>query len=87
MQQTADAVANVTKDQTVVDLEIILVSGSSYFFSSVAEITGVQDAAMAVVMTAVSGSSYSFSSAAVTAGDSDAAAVDATTATMTATNF
>lgn len=86
MQQTADAVANVTKDQTVVDLEIILVSGSSYFFSSVAEITGVQDAAMAV-MTAVSGLSYSFSSAAVTAGDSDAAAVDAMTATMTATNF
>lgn len=88
MQQTADAVANVTKDQTVVDSEIILVSGLSYFFSSVVVTDAVLHTADSdVAMIAVSGSSYYSSAAAATAGDLDVAmVVAATTATMAATN-
>ena len=65
MQQTVDAVVNVTKDQdAVVDLETTLVSGSSYFFCSVAAIAGAETVADADATIAVSGlSSYSSSAA------------------------
>lgn len=89
MQQTADAVANVTKDQMVVDSEIILVSGLSYSFSSVVVTDAVLHAVdLDVAMTAVSGLSYFSSAAAATVGDLDVAtAVDVMTATMVATNL
>ncbi len=71
MQQTVDAVVNVTKDQDAVvvldsDLETTLVSGSSYFLSSVAATAGVETVAdvVADATIAVSGSSYFLSSVA-----------------------
>ena len=65
MQQTVDAVVNVTKDQdadVVLDSDSVttLVSGSSYFFCSAAAIAGAETVVDAVVMIAESGlSSYS----------------------------
>lgn len=70
MQQTVDAVVNVTKDQdadVVLDSDSVttLVSGSSYFFSAVAVTLGVQTVADAdVAMTAAYGSSSCYSSVA-----------------------
>ena len=67
MQQTVDAVVNVTKDQDVVvvlDLVSVttLVSGLSYFFCSAAAIAGAETVVDADATTAVSGlSSYSSS--------------------------
>ena len=67
MQQTVDAVANVTKEQdadVVLDSDSVttLVSGSSYFFCSAAAIAVVETVVDAVAMIAVSGlSSYSSS--------------------------
>ena len=64
MQQTVDAVANVTKDQdadVVLDSDSVttLVSGSSYFFCSAAAIAGAETVADADATIAVSGlSSY-----------------------------
>ena len=60
MQQTVDAVANVTKDQDVVvvldsDLVTTLVSGSSYFFCSAAAIAGAETVVDADATIAVSG--------------------------------
>ena len=81
MQQTAVAVAE-TKDQTVVDvdLETILVSGSSYFFYAVAETAGVLTAVdAAVAMTACGSSSYCSSVAALAETTEVAADADATT--------
>ena len=67
MQQTVDAVVE-TKDLTdvVADSETTLVSGSSYFFYSVAAIAGAETVvdADAVATTAVSGSSSYSSSVA-----------------------
>ena len=80
MQQTADAVANVTKD-LVVDSETILVSGSSYFFCSVAAIAGAETVVDADATIAVSGSS-SYSSA---VADSAETAVVLTVADVAAT--
>ena len=67
MQQTVDAVVNVTKDQDVaVVLDLVsvttLVSGSSYFFCSAAAIAGAETVVDADATTAVSGS-LSYSSA------------------------
>ena len=67
MQQTVDAVVNVTKDLDAVvvldsDLVTTLVSGSSYFFCSAAAIAGAETVADADATIAVSGlSSYSSS--------------------------
>ena len=65
MQQTVDAVVNVTKDQDAVvdsDLATTLVSGSSYFFCSAAAIAGAETVVDADATIAVSGlSSYSSS--------------------------
>lgn len=64
MQQTVDA---LTKDQTTADVDsaTILVSGSSYSFSSVAVTLGVLTVAdVDVAMTAAYGSSSCYSSAA-----------------------
>lgn len=87
MQQTVDAVANVTKDQDVVvvlDLasETTLVSGLSYFFCSAAATAGAETVVDADATIAVSGSSsYSSSVAdsaettmALTVADVDVAA-------------
>ena len=79
MQQTVDAVVNVTKDQDVVvvlDLVSVttLVSGSSYFFSAVAVTLGVQTVADAdVAMTAAYGSSSYYSAVAASAATKAAA--------------
>ena len=83
MQQTVDADANVTKDLTDVDavLETILVSGLSYFFSSVAAVEITE--ADADATTAVSGSSSCYSSAAD--GETMAEAVAVITADVAAT--
>ena len=67
MQQTVDAVVNVTKDQDAVvvldsDLVTTLVSGSSYFFCSAVAIAGAETVVDADATIAVSGSS-SYSSA------------------------
>lgn len=67
MQQTVDAVVNVTKDQDVVvvldlDSETTLVSGLSYFFCSAAAIAGAETVVDADATIAVSGS-LSYSSA------------------------
>jgi hypothetical protein len=69
VQQTVDAVVNVTKDQDAVvvldsDLVTTLVSGSSYFFCSAAAIAGAETVADADATIAVSGSSSYSSSAA-----------------------
>ena len=69
MQQTVDAVVNVTKDQDAVvvldsDLVTTLVSGSSYFFCSAAAIAGAETVVDADATIAVSGSSSYSSSAA-----------------------
>ena len=74
MQQTADA---LTKDQTDVDAETILVSGLSYFFYAVAVILGVL-AVADVAMTAACGSSSCYSSVVVLATQEAAAVADAT---------
>lgn len=69
MQQTVDAVVNVTKDQdadVVLDSDLVttLVSGSSYFFCSAAAIAGAETVVDADATIAVSGlSSYSSSAA------------------------
>ena len=60
MQQTVDAVVNVTKDQDVVvvldlDSETTLVSGLSYFFCSAAAIAGAETVVDADATIAVSG--------------------------------
>ena len=67
MQQTVDAVVNVTKDQdadVVLDSDLVttLVFGSSYFFCSAAAIAGAETVVDADATTAVSGS-LSYSSA------------------------
>lgn len=81
MQQTADAVANVTKDQvTDVDSETTLVSGSSYFFCSAAAIAGAETVVDADATIAVSGSSSYFSAVA----DSAATAMVLTVADVAA---
>ena len=67
MQQTVDAVVNVTKDQDAVvdsDLATTLVSGSSYFFCSAAAIAGAETVVDADATIAVSGSSSYSSSVA-----------------------
>ncbi len=85
MQQTVDAVANVTKDQDVVvvldlDSETTLVSGLSYFFCSAVAIVGVETVVDADATIAVSGSSSYSSSVA----DSAETAVDLTVADVVA---
>ena len=60
MQQTVDAVVNVTKDQdadVVLDSDLVttLVFGSSYFFCSAAAIAGAETVADADATIAVSG--------------------------------
>ena len=85
MQQTVDAVVNVTKDQdadVVLDSDLVttLVFGSSYFFCSAAAIAGAETVADADATIAVSGlSSYSSSVA-----DSAETAVDLTAADVVA---
>ncbi len=83
MQQTVDAVANVTKDLTDVDavLETILVSGLSYFLSSVAVLEITE--AVADATTAVSGLSSCYSAAAD--GETITEAATAITADVAAT--
>ena len=82
MQQTADAVANVTKDQAVdADAETILVSGLSYFSYSAVETAGVLtvvDAAATIAAYGLSSCCSSVVALATTevAADAD---VDATT--------
>lgn len=85
MQQTADAVAE-TKDQTDVesDLEITLVSGSSYSFCAAAE-TDVAD--LAVAMTAACGSSSYCSAVVADAATTEATDVDADATTTAATKI
>ena len=65
MQQTVDAVVQ-TKDLTdaVVDLETTLVSGLSYFLSSVAATAGAETVAVVDATIVVSGLSYFLSSVA-----------------------
>ena len=84
MQQTADAVANVTKDLTDVDADLVttLVSGLSYFLSSVAVAVVTAEAA-SVVTTAVSGLSSCYSSA--VAGETTVEAVLVAVAVVAAT--
>lgn len=79
MQQTADAVAE-TKDQmdADVDLETILVSGLSYFFSSAVATAGVLTAVDADATIAVSGLSSCCSSVAASVTTEVAAVADAT---------
>ena len=69
MQQTVDAVVNVTKDQdadVVLDSDLVttLVFGSSYFFCSAAAIAGAETVVDADATIAVSGSSSYSSSVA-----------------------
>ena len=79
MQQTADADANVTKDQAAdVDSETTLVSGSSYFLSSVVAIAGAEAVVDADATIAVSGLSSCCSSVAALATTEAAAVADAT---------
>lgn len=93
MQQTVDAVANVTKDQDVVvvldsDLVTTLVSGSSYFFCSAAAIAGAETVVDAVATIAVSGSSsYSSSVADSVLAEAEMVADAVADATICAANL
>lgn len=78
MQQTAVAVANVTKDLTDADLATTLVSGLSYFLSSVAVAVATTEVA-SVVTTAVFGLFSCYSSAADVETTVEAVAVVAAT--------
>lgn len=82
MQQTAVAVANVTKDLTDADLVTTLVSGLSYFLSSVA--VAVITEAASVATTAVSGLSSCYSAA--VDGEITAEVVAVVAATICAAN-
>ena len=87
MQQTADAVANVTKDQAVdAVLETTLVSGSSYFFFAVAETAGVLTVAVAVAVMTACGSSSCYSSVAALV-ETEAVMVAVADATTAATKI
>ena len=85
MQQTVDADA---KDQIIMDVdvdsEIVLVSGSSYFFFAVAEMVSAD--AADVAMTVAYGSS-SYCSAAVVSVETEAETIADAVATTAATNF
>jgi hypothetical protein len=93
VQQTVDAVANVTKDQDVVvvlDLasETTLVSGLSYFFCSAAETAGAETVVDADATIAVSGSSsYSSSVADSVLAEAEMVADAVADATICAANL
>lgn len=93
MQQTVDAVANVTKDQDVVvvlDLasETTLVSGLSYFFCSAAATAGAETVVDADATIAVSGSSsYSSSVADSVLAEAEMVADAVADATICAANL
>lgn len=75
--QTTAAAVHVTKDH-LADVATTLVSGSSYFFYSVATDLAEADATMVADVTLVSGSSFFYSAVAVTDSAEVAADVDAT---------
>lgn len=86
MQQTVDAVANVTKDLVVdVDLETTLVSGSSYFSYSAVATAGAEIVVDVDATIAVSGLSSCCSAVADLEVTEAETAADVA-ATMVATN-
>jgi len=93
VQQTVDAVVNVTKDLDAVvvldsDLVTTLVSGSSYFFCSAAAIAVAEIVVDAVATIAVSGlSSYSSAVADLVLAEAEMVADAVADATICAANL